>query len=54
MIDEKVIVICGGKGTGKSTVTMELIFNGGYHFFTGDKLFVRMEGGQKIHTYIIY
>lgn len=40
--DNKVIVISGVKGAGKSTLTMELIFNAHYHFFTGDKLFVRV------------
>lgn len=46
--DNKVIAISGVKGAGKSTATMELIFHAGYHFFSGDKLFVRVENEQII------
>lgn len=46
--DNKVIVISGVKGAGKSTLTMELIFNAHFHFFTGDKLFVRVLDNQLI------
>ena len=42
----KVYPISGMKGAGKSTAVMELIFNGNFSFFTGDKLFIRNESGQ--------
>lgn len=46
--DNKVVAISGIKGAGKSTATMELLFHAGYHFFTGDKLFVRFENEKLI------
>lgn len=46
--DDRVIGVSGMNGLGKSTAMMELIFHAGYHFFTGDKLFVRVKNGQII------
>lgn len=46
--NDKVVAISGAKGAGKSTATMELIFNAGYEFFTGDKLFVRVKDNKII------
>lgn len=44
----RVIAIAGRKGAGKSTAMMELILNGGYHFFSGDKLIARVSNEEII------
>ena len=46
--NNSVIMISGVKGAGKSTLTLELICNGHYRFFTGDKLFLRVIDGKVI------
>lgn len=46
--NNSVIMISGVKGAGKSTLTLEMICNGHYRFFTGDKLFLRVFNGKVI------
>jgi hypothetical protein len=39
-------IICGDKGSGKTTILYDLIFNGDFSYFSGDKSFLISDGNQ--------